>query len=234
MCAGKRGRKAKKWPRRTFVGVKNGKHRFPKIDPRNFSSKVGIRIFINLIVYCQKFGVKRSEGREAKIGGGMRNEYVYTVERRIGWGELARAFGYHPQLLWQQNPGAKRLMEQGERVRLPYRGCARGIFYAVGAAQSLADIAESLGICLEVLLQNNPVLRAEAGRAGQVILLPGTEAVYRLARVRQQRARGGTLYEYLQSAGMNLELLELLNPGRDILQPLPRRDFWVIDWENRS
>ena len=32
---------------------------------------------------------------------------------------------------------------------------------------------------------------------------------------------------------MNLELLELLNPGRDILQPLPRRDFWVIDWENR-
>ena len=33
---------------------------------------------------------------------------------------------------------------------------------------------------------------------------------------------------------MSLELLELLNPGRDILQPLPRRDFWVIDWKDRS
>lgn len=206
----------------------------PKTDSRDFSGKAGIRIFINLIVYCPKFGVKRSEGWEAKIGGGMRSEYVYAVERRIAWGELARAFGYHPQLLWRQNPGAKRLMEQGERLRLPYRGCARGIFYTVGAAQSLADIAGSLGIRLEELLQYNPALRAEAGRAGQVILLPGTEAAYRLARVRQQRARGGTLYEYLQGAGMSLELLELLNPGRDILQPLPRRDFWVIDWKNRS
>lgn len=158
-------------------------------------------------------------------------KYLYIAERNFYWQDLARFFGYHPQYLRQANEKLGNYVLKGEEVQLPYKGCGAGIFYKTLASQTLLQLCDGLGMTPEHLLSYNPGLWPHKVCNGQTLLLPADIQSYRNAKIVQKQVGDASLGECLFAAKMTLELLELLNPDRDILHMQKGDLLQMICWE---
>lgn len=157
--------------------------------------------------------------------------HCYIAERNFRLFDLARLFGYHPGNLRQVNPHLENYIPKGSSIRLPRKECGERIFYKTFSGQTLLGIADRLGLPPQVLLDCNPGLYLYRFCQGQVLLLPAEESMYKNAHVLEKGVPQCTIGEWLFGSRMSLELLEVLNPGRDILQEGTAGMWKVIDWQ---
>ncbi len=156
--------------------------------------------------------------------------YQYIVSDEKSWGELAEAFCCSTTVLKALNGSTGMDLRPGMRVLIPANRCPRGYFYKIKKGQSVCAIAIGSGIPLENILQSNPGIDIRRCTPGQILVLPAEGPRYPGNTKRYVVKKKDTLARLVRKSGMNIPLLEQMNPEADLFALREGDILRVIDW----
>ena len=160
--------------------------------------------------------------------------YIYQAERKFLWQDLAELFGYHACALHQLNSKIGKIIQKGDKILFPYKRCNTAFFYQMFEEQSLIGLSRALGIDESQVLHMNPGIRYDRFVQGQTILLPINRKDYNNAQIKEEKVGKETLGERLFKAKLTIELLELFNTGKNIMQMQPGQTYFRIYWDEET